>query len=636
MFKMFKISTLSIAVLTALTLTACNNDNNDVVNPAVAAPLEVTLLHVNDSHSHLDEETTNLNLETAAATTESIKVQLGGFARVVGFINQVAATEKNVIKIHAGDALTGDLYYTTLGEGKVEAAMMNSVCFDTMTLGNHEFDNQDAGLKKFIDFLNNNDSTNNIPVCTTKTQVLSANTNFGSSSLLYKSDLVKPYTIIEKEGQKIALIGLTVAGKTKTSSRPNADTTFSDELTTAQHVIDTLKKQGINKIIIQSHVGYDVDLDLAAKLSGVDVIVGGDSHTLVGDDKLKRYGLTPQGNYPTIIKNKDGQNTCVVTAWQYAYDVGQLKVNFDKDGNVTACSGQANILLGDSFKRADAKGAALTTTEIDSIKKDIANSNALRIVQPDVKTLSVLAPYSSAKVLLGQQKVAITQTNLCLRRVPGKSDTSRSTLGDVCNKDSFINAHGGDVQQLVAEAFLQQGKKYFGADLSIQNGGGVRVDLPIGDTTVDKIYSVLPFKNTLVELHMTGQEVKNALEDGLDGVIANKNSGGYPYSGGLRWDIDMTKAKGQRLSNMQVRDSSGQYQTLDMAKTYKVVTINFLADGGDFYSTLATIKGNRRVEVGLDYAEAFLKYVDNLPTQNGTKVLSRVALNDYSTQNFKE
>ena len=633
---MLKISTLSIAVLTALTLTACNDNNtNDVVTAPVAAPLDVTILHINDSHSHLDEDSTNLNLETAAGKRELITVPLGGFARVAAFINQVAATEKNLIKIHAGDALTGDLYYT-LGEGKAEAATMNSICFDTMTLGNHEFDNQDAGLKKFIDFLNNNDSNTNIPVCKTKTQVLSANTNFGASSPLYKSDLVKPYTIIEKEGQKIALIGLTVAGKTKNSSRPNADTTFSDELITAQNIIDNLKKQGINKIIIQSHVGYEVDLDLAAKLSGVDVIVGGDSHTLIDDDKLKNYGLTPQGKYPTLIKNKDNQTTCIVTAWQYAYEVGQLKVNFDKDGNVTACNGQANLLLGDSFKRAEPKGAALTTNEIESIKKDINANTSLRIVQPDATTLKVLQPYQSAKVLLGQQKVAVTQTNLCLRRVPGKSDTSRSTLGDVCNKDSFVNAHGGDVQQLVAEAFLQQGKKYFGADISLQNGGGVRVDMPMGDITVDKIYSVLPFKNTLVELHMTGQEIKNALEDGLDGVVTIKNSGSYPYSAGLRWNVDMTQPKGQRLSNMQVRDNNGQYQALDMAKTYKVVTINYLAEGGDYYTTLSNIKGERRIEVGLDYAEAFLKYVDNLPTQNGTKVLSRVALNDYSTQIFKE
>lgn len=102
---------------------------------------------------------------------------------------------------------------------------------------------------------------------------------------------------------------------------------------------------------------------------------------------------------------------------------------------------------------------------------------------------------------------------------------------------------------MVAEAFLQQGKKYFNADISIQNGGGVRVDVPQGDITVEKIYTVLPFKNTLVQLQATGQEIKSTLEDAIDAVALN-NTGSYPYTGGLKWDVDLTQAKGQRVSNL--------------------------------------------------------------------------------------
>ncbi len=214
-------------------------------------------------------------------------------------------------------------------------------------------------------------------------------------------------------------------------------------------------------------------------------------------------------------------------------------------------------------------------------------------------------------------------------------DTSRSSLGDVCNKSDFINQHGGDVQQLVAEAFLQQGKKYFNADISIQNGGGVRVDLPQGDITVEKIYTVLPFKNTLVQLKATGQEIKAVLEDAMDAVTRN-NTGSYPYAGGLQWDVDLTQAKGQRVSNLKVRNTQGQYEPLNLNQTYQVITINFLADGQDFYSSFKNITGERRVDVGLDYAEAFLKYVEGLPGEKGQKVLSRLPVEHYSTQNYKE
>ncbi len=611
--------------VSSIFLAGCNDskDSTNITPVIQSQPLEVNVLHINDSHSHLDVSSTKLLLETSSGNRESIQVSNGGFARVAALMNTLASIDKNPIKIHSGDAITGDLYFN-LKEGEAEADLMNTICFNTLTLGNHEFDNTDEGLKKFIGFLNNKGS------CKNKTQVLSANVEFGKTSPLYQTDLVKPYTIIKKEGQKIAFIGLTIADKTKNASRPNADTIFKDEVTTAQNYIDQLKQQGINKIIIQSHLGYGMDKALAAQLSGVDVIVGGDSHTLLADAKLKNYGMSPDGNYPTTLKNKDGEQVCVVQAWQYAYVVGQLKVNFDANGKVQACTGKANVLIGDDFKRSAKDAPALNTTELDVIKKDIESSNSLRIVQPNTAALAILEPYKVAKNLLGKEIVANAQENLCLRRVPGTTkDTSRSTLGDICNKSDFTNQHGGDVQQLVAEAFLQQGKKYFNADISIQNGGGVRVDIPQGDISVEKIYTVLPFKNTLVQLKATGLEIKNVLEDAMDAVV-NNNTGSYPYAGGLQWDVDLSKTKGQRISNLKVHNAQGIYEALNPDQTYQVITINFLADGQDFYSSFKNITGERRVEVGLDYAEAFLDYAKN------EKVLKRLAIERYSTQTYKE
>lgn len=625
---------LSLAVC-GLLLTACHNDNDHhtgKIIPPTPIPenkaINLSILHINDSHSHLDEETTTLKLETSAGKKESIIANFGGASRVTAMIKELASTSQNVIKVHGGDAITGDLYFN-LGEGKAEADMMNTVCFDTFTLGNHEFDNGDAGLKKFLGFLENS-------TCKTNTQALSANTKFATTSVLSNSALVKPYQIIERDGQKIAFIGLTIAGKTKTSSRPDAGTTFNDELATAQAQIDALKNQGINKIIIQAHTGYEFDQQLAKNLSGVDVIIGGDSHTLLGSPTLANYGVTPAGDYPTKVTNKDGKTVCIAQAWQYNYVVGKLDVSFDKNGDVVNCGGQPYMVLGDSFKRADSKAPALTANEINAIKTDIVNSNFLKIIAPDPTAVSVLATYKAQKDALAKQQVAIASDNLCLRRVPGiKRDPTRSSLGDVCNANPRVIAHGGDVQQLVAEAFLLEGKKYFNADISVQNGGGVRVDLPKGAITVGKVYEVLPFKNTLVELNVTGQELKNALEDAVEGVIANNNTGGYPYTGGLRWDIDMGQPKGYRLSNLQVKTATG-YQLLDMSKTYSVITNNFLAEGQDYYTAFKAIPKERRTDVGLDYAQAFLNYINGLSGDNGSKALTVLPAESYSTQNYKE
>lgn len=146
------------------------------------------------------------------------------------------------------------------------------------------------------------------------------------------------------------MVGLTVAQKTKISSSPDADTTFENETAAAQRQIDVLRAQGVNKIVLLSYIGYDLDKQVAAQLSGVDVVVGGDSHTLLGPDALKASGVgNPAGSYPTRLTDKDGKTVCVVQAWEYAQAVGELKVTFDERGDVQSCTGTPHVLIGDNF-----------------------------------------------------------------------------------------------------------------------------------------------------------------------------------------------------------------------------------------------------------------------------------------------
>src|SRR5690606_1453822 len=113
------------------------------------------------------------------------------------------------------------------------------------------------------------------------------------------------------------------------------DTTFENEVTAAQRAIDALRAQDVNKIVVLSHIGYGYDLEVVAQLSGVDVVVGGDSHTLLGPSWMSTYGIgTPAGAYPTIARNRDGDTVCVVQAWEYSQVVGELRVRFDADGRV--------------------------------------------------------------------------------------------------------------------------------------------------------------------------------------------------------------------------------------------------------------------------------------------------------------
>lgn len=612
----------TLSTLCLVGLGACGSSDDSAVSAQPAGqPMDLTVLHINDHHSRLDAETAAFNFMTASGSRRSVNVERGGFTRVAALMESLSAGKDNVLKLHAGDAITGDLYYT-LDSGKSDAAMMNAVCFDAFIPGNHEFDMGDSNLKTFLDFLR---------AGSCKTEVLSANIKpqVGVSALAKTTatDYLKPSTIITRQGQKIGIVGLTVSLKTKTSSRPDATTEFLDEVSSAQAEIDKLKAAGINKIILMTHQGYDIDKEMAAKISGVDVIVGGDSHTLLGSAGLANFGLTPSGAYPTVVSNKDGKQVCVVQAWQYSHALGELNVSFDANGDVAKCAGTAYVTIGENFTAAS--GTALTADDVSAIRKDIASQNSLRIVTPSAAAAAVLKPYSDAKTAFGSNKVAVATEELCLRRVPGtKLDSSRSSLGDVCNKASRVIEHGGDIQQLVAQSFLEQGKTFGKADFSLLNGGGVRTDIRPADVTVSTIYTLLPFKNTLVRLSLSGQEVVNALEDAIDNVVVNKSTGAYPYSAGLRWKADLTKAKGQRVSNVEVLQANGSYAALVPTTTYTAIVIDYIADGGDLYTTLKGVTGNRRENTYLDYADAFMNYAKKNTS------LARLPVTQYSTQGF--
>lgn len=608
---------LLCACVAIAALTACGSDRDE------GAPITVTLLHVNDHHSRLDEESIVLSLPDAAGTLRSVTVPMGGFARVAAAINEEASRSANAIKLHAGDALTGDLYFTQ-SEGEADAAAMNTVCFDAMTIGNHEFDNGDAGLAKFIGFLQKNPSTCNTPL-------LSANLATAASSPI--AGRFEPYLLLTRSGQTIGVVGVTAATKTKNASRPDATTNFADEVASTQKAIDELKARGVDKIVVMSHVGYSVDVSsLAPQLDGVDVIVGGDSHTLLGPDSLKPLGLTPQGAYPTRVTDKTGNPVCIVQAWQYSHVVGKLTIDFDKDGVVSACSGQATILLGDSYKIGSATPSA---GDAAAFTAAIRAHPALRPTAPLAATVNALQPFADAKRALATQVIGTASVNLCLRRVPGlgpKSDVTRSALGDACNRNVDVIAHGGDIQQLVAQAFLEQGERFGGADIALQNGGGVRIDIPAGPITVGNVYTLLPFKNLLVRVSMSGQQVKDTLEEAVDSMLGNNGgtgSGAYPYTAGLRFDVDITQAKGARVSNLQLL-RAGSWGVFDMAGTYRVITNNFTAGGGDSYLTLRALPPSQKEDTFLDYADSFLAYV------KAKQPLGKLPVGSYSTQTYKE
>ena len=601
---------LAAMLVSTAALAGCVGGDDDV--PPTFKPLALNIAHLNDHHSQLDAfAATELTLGGVAT-----QVELGGFARQTAVFKALAGTP-NLLKLHAGDAITGSLYYTFF-KGRADAEMMNTICFDAFTPGNHEFDDSDTVLKGFLDELGKGSC---------KTPVLSANVIPQAGTALAPTGAeaaLKPYTVRSIDGVDIGIVGITVAGKTVNSSRPLGTTQFLDEVTSAQKAIDELKARKIRHIVLMTHQGYEADKAMAAQLTDVDVIIGGDSHTLLGD--FSAVGVSSSaGAYPTVVKNKSGDTVCIGQAWEYAKAFGLMNVQFNAAGAVSNCAGQASLVIGGAFKRKDGAGVYQTMAAADqaTLVEQLASQPAIKVVTPDAAAVATLSTYSSQVAAQKAITIGTASEALCLVRIPGEA-TNRSSGVAGCETANTL-ARGSDAGQVVAEAFLNASKR---ADIALQNAGGVRVAVPAGTLSMNTAFTILPFTNVLVEMTLSGAEIVSALEDGaaahLDAAVAS--TGAHPYAAGLRWDLDMSKPKGQRFTNVEVRSrTAGTWGALDTARSYTLVTNDFIAAGQDGYTTLGTAyKAGRYVNTYLLYTQSFVDHV----LAKGT--LGRPAAADYA------
>ncbi len=566
--------------------------------------VDLNILHINDHHGHLKGEDITLDLPDGSGTAE-VEFELGGFGRVAA---QVEALETelapgNVVKVHAGDALSGTLFYTLFG-GEADAAVMNEVCFDIFAPGNHEFDGGDAGLASFLDFLNAGGC---------ETAVLAANIDPALGTPLApesKDDYLAPFTVKQFGNTKVGFIGIDIAQKTQVSSSPLDTTTFADEMETAQFYIDMLSAADVRSIVLVTHYQYENDLALAHGLRGVDAIIGGDSHSLLGD--FDQYGLSSAGPYPTLTTDALGNTVCIAQAWQYSYVVGNIELSFDRTGRIRECSGTPHLLLGDVL---DDGGLAP-----EAIQAAVDADPQLTVVTPDESTEAVIATFDEEVAVLEQTVIGQSTEAICAARFP---NDGRSLI---CSNTE--TPKGGPIQQLVTDAFLARA---FRAEIALQNSGGVRIDIDEGDITIAEVYELLPFANTLFEVEMTGAEILTALEQGVGNVLDTGGSdGAFPYGAGIRWDLDENQAAGSRFSNVEVQPKgTATWVPIDTAATYVVVANSFMATGGDGYQAIAdAVADGRGTDTLLDYAQSFIDYIE----QDAGGTIS--APTEFSLQNY--
>jgi 5'-nucleotidase/UDP-sugar diphosphatase len=471
----------------------------------VFAEYSLTILHTNDFHARFQPIS---KYDNNCSEKNNLKGKcFGGSARLIEaiknertkFTNQFVNTKS--ILVDGGDQFMGTLFYTYY-KGKVTAEMMNRLGYDAMTVGNHEFDDGPEVLRGFMDAVS-------FPV-------LMSNADFSKEPAL-ASKLIKS-TVIHKAYQGIGLIGLTPQD-TDEIANPGPNITFSDPSEAVQREVDRLTKLGINKIIVLSHSGYEVDKIVAANTTGVDVIVGGHSNTYLSNtsDRAK-------GPYPTVVNN-----TQIVQAYAYGKFLGALDVTFDDAGNVITATGEP-IIMDSSIAENEAIKARLIELEVPLNK-------------------------------LKEKVVASNSTNL-----NGERDDCRvreCTMGN-----------------LIADA-MRDAVSDKGYNIALQNSGGIRASIDLGEVTMGEVLTVLPFQNTLATFKVTGEQLLAALENGVSQVEDVK--GRFPQVSGLRFSFDTSIASGEgRIQSVEV-DQNGSWVPLDIKATYGVVSNNFIRGGGDGY-----------------------------------------------------
>jgi 5'-nucleotidase/UDP-sugar diphosphatase len=520
-----------LAAMGALSLPAQAYEQDKTYN--------ITILHTNDHHGHFwRSEYGEYGLSAQKTLVDGIR-------------KEVAAQGGSVLLLSGGDINTG-VPESDLQDAEPDFRGMNLIGYDAMAVGNHEFDN---------------------PMSVLRQQEKWAKFPFLSANIYQKSTnqrLFKPWMIFNREGLKIAVIGLTTDDTAKIGNPEYfTDIEFRQPAAEAKLVIDELNQNEKPDVIIATtHMGHydngehgsnapgDVEMARSLPKGALALIVGGHSQDPVcmASENKKQADYVP--GTPCAPDQQNG--TWIVQAHEWGKYVGRADFQF-RNGEMKLVRYQ---LIPVNLKK----------------KVTYDNGKSERVlytpeIAENAQMLSLLTPFQNkGKAQLG---VKIGSTT-------GRLEGDRS-------KVRFVQTN-------LARVLLAAQMARTGADLAVMSGGGVRDSIEAGDITYKDVLKVQPFGNTVAYVNLTGKE----LLDYLTAVAQMKpDSGAYPQFANVSF-----VAKGGQLSDVKIKG-----EPLDEAKSYRLATLSFNATGGDGYPRLDDKAGY--VNTGFIDAEVLKEFIQN-------------------------
>lgn len=307
-------------------------------------PFTLSLLHTNDTHAYVEQ-----------------------FPRLITAVNELRAQKENSLLLNAGDVFSGTLYFRQY-LGLADLYFMNQLGFDAMTLGNHEFDKDSATLANFIKQAKFPIVSSNVNMTNDPDLGPLFNDSIGGTN---EQGEIFPAIIKQVDGEEVGIFGLTTED-TAFLANPGDDVVFEDAIAKANETVEMLEAQGVDKIIALSHLGYQPDVELAGQVDGIDVIVGGHSHTML--------------TKPVLVEKEEP--TLIVQANEYLKYLGVLDLTFDENGVISDYAGE----LKDLSKFAEDAAAKAKVEEykvpLTELQKQVVGSTtvALNGVRDDVRS----------------------------------------------------------------------------------------------------------------------------------------------------------------------------------------------------------------------------------------------------------
>ncbi|KAF7644508.1 hypothetical protein LDENG_00219920 [Lucifuga dentata] len=490
-----------------------------------AAAWDLVLLHTNDVHARVEE--TNKYFGKCTSNSASC---FGGVARRATMIKKIRANETNVLLLDCGDQFQGTIWFNFYN-GSEAAHFMNKLGYDAMTFGNHEFDSGVEGL--MVPFLR--DIQFSIVSANIKTDSTLAST-FGTS--------YSPFKIFTVGQEKVGVVGYTTH-ETPELSNPGPHLTFENEVSAVQLQVDKLLTLGVNKIIALGHSGFTVDKEIARKVRGVDIVIGGHTNTFLYTGSPSSSEV-PEGPYPFIVTSDDGRDVPVVQAFAFGKYLGYLKVTFDGAGNVLKSAGNPILLDGQVAQDPE------VLADVENMKKNLANFSSY---------------------VVGKTLVFLNGTKEACR-------FGECNLGNlICDAAVYNNIRDSD------------GLQWNHVSACILNAGGIRSSIDEensnGSITLEKLIGTLPFENTMDLVQVNGSTLRKVFERSVERYGQGK--GEFLQVSGFHVEYDVSKDVGQRVRSLQVLCTDcrvPRYEPIQDGKVYKVVLQSFIAEGGDGYSMI--------------------------------------------------